>query len=301
MTKSEMVNLKSTRRGFSQRASRAATALVCFGLIALILAACDTTNPSLVPELPSPEPGTTLQPPSQPTRSAAGLKPSPALTQSAVGSKPSQGQTRSPAQTASSGSVSNWCDKFAAGQIDASKWQQPSDPSLIFAENGGLNFAVTEDQSSQQGVDASIQPVPANQDVKEISFAITLNSVSGNVPGGAGLEFFQADGRDSSMYIGPGGGNGPDLEISICRTTKCSGQEDEYDHPGGSDFPTGVRTPMRIVRTGGKIQFYVNGAVQAEYNQDPSPIRDFQFSLSSEKGSVFHIKVEDVCVSYGGS
>ncbi len=229
-----------------------------------------------------------MQAPLQPTQPTAGQKTSSAL--------------RSPSpQKASSGTISNWCDNFASGQIDSSKWQPSSDPNLIYQADGALNFAVTADQSSGQGVDASIQPVPATQNVKDISFVITLESVSGNVPGGAGIEIFQADGRDSSVYIGPGGDNGPNLEFSICRTTKCSGQEDEYDHPEGGDFPVGVRTPMRIVWTGGKIQFYVNGTLRAENSKDPSPIHTFQFSLSSEQGSVFHIKIDDVCVNYTSS
>jgi len=196
---------------------------------------------------------------------------------------------------AGGGGVSQWCDDFNDGRIDENKWLLPTDENYIYGRDGVLNLL--NEVQAENLVGASLEATGAGRPIREVSFTITLESYQGGIAGAAGLEVHLEGGRDLSVDVGPGS-NDPGVEFSICRNPPCSGDYNEYDHPDGGPFPVGVSTPVRVVWTGEKVEFYVDNVFRVEQSVDPGPITELQFYMYADPGSVFHAKVDDVCVIY---
>lgn len=190
------------------------------------------------------------------------------------------------------------CDDFNDGVLDKSRWLLDSDsPGVVVVENGRLNFVARVSAGEPDTVGASITMLPVGLDIRDIGWNATLVSYAGNVPGGVGLEITLQSGRDLSVDVGPGP-NGPEVEFWICPTNSCGGAYEEYDHPGGGLFPSGLDIPMRVVDRGEIIDFYVDGFLYLVQLVGDDPIREVKFYLYADPGSEFHVTIDDVCITY---
>ncbi len=190
-----------------------------------------------------------------------------------------------------------WCDNFNDGLIDQSKWLLPADSSLLYEQDGVMNFRVTQAQSQAGNVDPVLESILLGKHVGEVTFTIALESFIGNIPGAAGPAYYLEDGRELSVDVGPGGPNGPAFEFSLCRTPTCKDYED-YFHPDGGDFPVGTRVPMKMTWTGESLKFYINDELRIEPSTLNNPITGFLFSMYADPNSAYHVTVDDVCVKY---
>ncbi len=200
-----------------------------------------------------------------------------------------------PTSTPSPIPITQWCDNFNDGQIDQSKWLSPTDANLIYEQDGVLNLRVTAEQSQGGEVWAKLNAIPAGQ-INAVSFATTLRSFTGAIPGAGGLGVDLEDTRIFSLDVGPGP-DGPGSEFYLCHTLPCTAYDQSY-HPGATSFPVNLLTPMRLVWTGETVKFFVNGEARVEAPTNYKSITGFHLYLYADPGSVFHATVDDVCVTY---
>jgi hypothetical protein len=197
-----------------------------------------------------------------------------------------------------------WQDHFDDGIIDAEKWNLPTDPLLIFEQNGVMNFRVVEDQSRNTAMWSGLEAKPGQKSIREISFTVMLNSYGELSTGGLGIDVFLKDaepilsvdfGYDSDGVAG-GFSFCPDINAFNETFERCV-----YPTPipDEDSFPNSDRIPLqvRVVSTGESIDFYADGRIFAS---EPAAtwIENFQFFIYAEQEGTLQGNIDDLQVIY---
>jgi hypothetical protein len=203
--------------------------------------------------------------------------------------------------TIQTGAEPSWCDDFDDGTIDQSRWNLPTDSTIIYEQNGTLNFRVIEEQSRDNDAWAGLDAKQAGQPISEVSYTIALESYGENVPGGVGVDIFLMN--EDPLYsfdIGPGP-NGAGGEFSFCPNYDAGYDDCEHPTPlpDKASLSVNLQTPMqvRVVDTGKDITFYVDNELRANRPVN-APIENFQFYVYADPGSTLHAAIDNVCVTY---
>lgn len=188
----------------------------------------------------------------------------------------------------------NFFDDFSINSLDASRWEPTLDSNYIFVQDQALQIRVASGQAADS-VTGLLIPKIGNQPIKEVAFIMTLISYSGNTAGGAKVNVVHAGGRDHTVRMGPSPKGYPEIEYDLCLKEQCNQDYHDYAH---KSIRIGVGQPvrMRIVWTGEKIQFFVDGELQVEGPADITPITNVEFGFEADPGSVYHAKVDDVAI-----
>jgi hypothetical protein len=216
--------------------------------------------------------------------------------------KPAESPTTSlaptPTATVQSTVEPSWCDNFDDGRIDESRWNLPTDPTLIYEENGVLNFRVVDD--AWAGLEAKL----TNETIVDIRFTITLISYEENIPGGTGIDVFLKEAEPVfSVDIGPGP-NGPGGEFSFC--PDFNAEYDECQHPtpvpnrGAFNVVVGKPIGIHVTGSGHDIIFDIDNQPLASAPVT-APIENFQFFIYADPDAALQATIDNVCVTYEGN
>jgi hypothetical protein len=198
-----------------------------------------------------------------------------------------------------------WQDDFDDGTIDVNKWILPTDPSLIFEQDGVMNFSVLEDQSQNgeiwSGLEARNNPKP----IQEITFTVMLNSHGAVSSGGVGIDLFlkhadpilsvvfEYDSDEVAGYFL----DCPDYQAFNVDYEKCLSPTPIPNQDGGFPSFDGIPVQIRVVSTGESIDFHANGVMLAS-RPVSAWIENFQFYVSAEQAGTIQGTIDDLQVTY---
>jgi hypothetical protein len=195
----------------------------------------------------------------------------------------------------------SWCDNFDNGSIDENRWNLPTDPAIIYEENGVLNFRVRDDPSRVDEAWAGLEAKLTDRLIAHISFTIRLISYGENTPGGTGVDVFLKDAEPVfSVDVGPGP-NGPGGEFSFCPNFIAGYEECQHPTPAPNKaaFPVILGTPIdvQISGTGNDLNFNIGNQSLASAPVTAS-IENFQFFIYSDPGATLHATIDNACITY---
>jgi hypothetical protein len=202
-------------------------------------------------------------------------------------------------------SALQWCDGFDERNIDLDKWNSPDHQAIIYPENGVLNFIVSEEQTRNDEVNASLDTKQTNppKPIQEVSYTVTLKSYGINATGSVGIDIFLL-GIDPvlSVDIGPDSNN-LEGEFSFCPNfdTYYFDCEHPTPYPNGDFIPVTLESPtkVRVVWTGEKVDFYIgDNAIPLASQPVASPIENFLLHVDANQGSTLQATIDNVCVTY---
>jgi hypothetical protein len=202
-------------------------------------------------------------------------------------------------------SSSVWHDNFDDGIIDVDKWILPTDPMLIFEQNGVMNFRVVGDQSRNASVSSEFEAKANQKPIHEITFTVMLNSYGELSTGALGIDVFFKDADPTvSVEFGYDGSDGPRGYFSFCPDFLAF--DEDYERcvnptpiPDGDAFPNFDGTPrqIRVVSTGERIDFYVDGEILASKSVS-AWIENFRFFVYADQEGALQGIIDDLQVIY---
>jgi hypothetical protein len=197
-----------------------------------------------------------------------------------------------------------WQDHFDDGIIDLEKWNLPTDPLLIFEQNGVMNFRVAADQSRNAAIWSGLEAKPSQKPIREITFTVMLNSYGELSSGGLGMDVFLKDAEPVISIDFGYDSDGVAGSFTFCPDFNAFNQN--YDRcvyptpiPDEEAFPNSDRTPLhiRVISTGESIDFYADGKLLASELAATS-IENFQFFIYAEQEGTLQGNIDDLQVTY---
>jgi hypothetical protein len=222
---------------------------------------------------------------SQPSPSV--LVPTPAST---VG-----GDTLTPAPDASQTprAPSSWTEGFN-GQTDIAHWGEPTEPDLMFVQNGQLKIRVRAEDSLSGSASSYLDAKIENENVSSVSFDFGLADVIGNGAGGLGVYITLSDDREAYMDVGPSAGQ-PSVEIPyldfVCGSAFSCTTVD------GPPVSIGQLVKGQILLTTSEIGMYADGVKYLSMPTSGARIAKLQIFINGDPGSAFSGWLDNVSVS----
>lgn len=200
----------------------------------------------------------------------------------------------------------DWCDDFADGERDVSKWQRaaqftgdttPINAKLIYEQEGVLHLQATVAQTQKRGLWAEQRTASLYRPLREVSFQMTLLSDEGNQSSaGANVALLLADGQELSFELDLSGVTRRYL-YKICAVPPC-GAAESYTTIKEGPFPVGVAVPQRIIWGPAAAQVYIDNVLQVEPPTKQQAMTGVKISMWAHQGGAIHATIDEVCVNY---